>query len=104
WSWMRDNSEGNVSGDVVTGDMCGTHVERCCYHTPLRIAGTMALCNLVIYTVCVPWLMAAGSFELSAGLTKGVAPFLIGDVVKIVIAAGLLPATWALVRRIRGTE
>jgi biotin transport system substrate-specific component len=30
-----------------------------------------------------------------------VTPFLLGDALKVALAAGLLPASWALVRRIR---
>lgn len=109
--WFSDGSAGltaasagYILGYVFAGAMVGALAARGGDRTPLRMAGTMAMGNLLIYAFGVPWLMAAASFDLTTGLTKGVAPFLIGDAVKIAIAAGLLPATWALVRKIRGQE
>jgi biotin transport system substrate-specific component len=63
----------------------------------VRTAGTMVLGNVVIYAFGVPWLMASTGFDLSTAFAKGVTPFLIGDALKIVVAAGLLPLTWKLV-------
>jgi biotin transport system substrate-specific component len=36
---------------------------------------------------------------LASGLELGVTPFLAGDALKILLAAGLLPGAWALVGR-----
>ena len=38
--------------------------------------------------------------RLAAGLAAGVTPFLIGDAIKIALAAGLLPAAWKVVERV----
>jgi biotin transport system substrate-specific component len=59
----------------------------------------MILGNLVIYAVGVPWLGFAAGFGPAEALAKGLVPFLIGDAVKIALAAGLLPAAWRLVGR-----
>jgi len=40
---------------------------------------------------------------LSTALAKGVVPFLIGDVIKILLAAGLLPGTWKLINSRRNS-
>ncbi len=55
------------------------------------LAGT-----LVIYLCGAGWLSLLLDFEKA--LTLGVLPFLIGDAVKIVLAALALPAAWRLVR------
>ncbi|SFP28414.1 biotin transport system substrate-specific component [Amycolatopsis arida] len=94
-------SAGYVVGFVFAAALVGALAGRGGDRTPLRTAGTMALGNLVIYAVGVPWLMATASLDLTGGLAKGVLPFLVGDALKIAVAAGLLPATWALVRRFR---
>ena len=53
--------------------------------------------NLLIYLVAVPWLaFFTGSLWLA--LTKGMLPFLPGDLLKITLAAVALPGGWALVR------
>jgi biotin transport system substrate-specific component len=67
----------------------------------LTAAAAMALGSVVVLAGGWAWLAfalgsAARAFEL------GVAPFLVGDVVKIALAAALLPAGWALLGRRRG--
>ena len=51
----------------------------------------MVLGNLVIYAFGVPWLAAALDVDLRTALEVGAWPFLIGDALKIALAAGLLP-------------
>jgi biotin transport system substrate-specific component len=60
----------------------------------------MALGNLAIYACGVPWLMGFAHLSLGKALALGVVPFLAGDAIKIAVAAGLLPASWKLVRRV----
>jgi biotin transport system substrate-specific component len=63
--------------------------------------GAMFVGNVVIYLVGVPWLMRATGLGLEAALAFGVTPFLIGDALKLLGAAALLPAAWRLVDRTR---
>lgn len=65
--------------------------------------GAMAIGNAVIYLFGVPWLAMALGVDLWTGLEKGFYPFLIGDAIKLALAAGLLPAGWWLVKR-RSTD
>ena len=44
-------------------------------------------------------LMQAAGFSLTAALEKGLAPFVVGDTLKLLAAAGLLPLAWRLVRK-----
>ena len=67
--------------------------------TVLRTAGTITLGLLVIYAFGPPWLMATLHVGLAQGLALGVTPFLLGDAIKVALAAGLLPTTWRLIRR-----
>jgi biotin transport system substrate-specific component len=59
----------------------------------------MLIGNVVIYLIGVPWLMAVAHFDLATGIAKGVTPFLIGDAVKLVLAAAAFPAAWWIVGR-----
>jgi biotin transport system substrate-specific component len=86
---------GFIAASALVGALANLGGDR----TPLRTVGTMVLGNLVIYAVGVPWLMAATGMDLRAALLAGAVPFLVGDALKIALAAGLLPGTWALVRR-----
>jgi len=91
---------GYVIGFVVAATLVGWLAQRGGDRTVVKTIVTMVLGNLVIYAVGVSWLMGSTGMDLQAGLTAGMTPFLLGDAIKVVAAAGLLPATWALVRRV----
>jgi biotin transport system substrate-specific component len=59
----------------------------------------MIIGNLAIYSVGVTWLKYAIDSTWVTALQLGVVPFLIGDAVKIALAAGLLPLTWVGLRK-----
>lgn len=52
--------------------------------------------TLVIYAVGVTWLAAFIGFDKA--LVGGLYPFIIGDLIKLVLAAIALPSAWALVK------
>ena len=89
-------SFGYVIGFVVAAGVVGFLAERGATRGILRTAGVMVIGNLVIYAVGVPWLMAVAHISFTQALALGVVPFLIGDAIKIAIAAGLFPAAWRL--------
>lgn len=64
----------------------------------LTAAAAMFLGSLVILAGGWAWL-ALASGAAGRAFQLGVAPFLVGDVVKIGLAAAALPAGWALLRR-----
>ncbi len=61
--------------------------------------GAMVIGNLAIYLLGVPWLMAATSRDLAWGIQNGMFPFLVGDALKLAVAAALLPVGWWVVNR-----
>jgi biotin transport system substrate-specific component len=64
----------------------------------LTAAAAMALGSLVILACGWAWL--ALTFGGTQAFRLGVAPFLPGDVIKIALAAAVLPSGWALLRRL----
>jgi biotin transport system substrate-specific component len=62
---------------------------------------TMVLGNLVIYAFGFVWLQHATHFTAEQTWYAGVRPFLPGDAIKILLAAGVLPAAWKLVDAVR---
>jgi biotin transport system substrate-specific component len=93
-------SFGYLIGFVVSGALVGWLAERGGDRTVLRTAGTMILGNIVIYAIGVTYLMQFLDVSLGTALTLGFTPFIIGDLIKIAVAAGLFPAAWKLVRRV----
>ncbi len=61
----------------------------------------MFLGEVVLYGVGVPWLMSSLGVPLEKGLEFGLYPFVIGDTLKLLAAAALLPGAWKLARRDR---
>jgi len=59
----------------------------------------MLLGHIVIYVFGISWLMASIDVGLQDALTLGLAPFVIGDTIKLLLAAGALPLAWRLVGR-----
>jgi biotin transport system substrate-specific component len=64
----------------------------------------MLVGTVLIYAIGVPWLMANAHMTISSALSAGVRPFVAGDVLKVLLAAGLLPAAWWGVGRVRGRQ
>jgi len=100
-SGWRLASFGYIAGFVIAAALVGRLAERGADRKVVPTALAMVLGNVVIYALGVPVLMGAAGYSLEAGIRLGVVPFLLTDALKIVAAAGILPAAWALVRRVR---
>lgn len=61
--------------------------------------GATFLGNLAIYAIGLPWLAAVTGFGPVETIEKGLLPFVIGDVIKFVLAALVFPAAWWVVGR-----
>jgi biotin transport system substrate-specific component len=94
---------GYLLGMVAAAALVGALARRGWDRTPLRVIPTMVLGNLVIYGFGVSWLAASLNLSPAHAVDLGMRPFLLGDALKIAVAAGLLPAAWLLVGR-RGRE
>lgn len=62
----------------------------------------MLLGHIVIYAFGISWLMASIDVGLEGALVLGLAPFVIGDTIKLLLAAGALPLAWRLVGKTEG--
>ena len=65
----------------------------------LTAAAAMAIGSLLILLGGWAWLMISLNATPLQAFKLGVGPFLLGDVVKIVLAAAVLPTGWALLKR-----
>lgn len=89
-------SFGYVIGFVLAATLVGALARRGADRTVLGTIGAMVVGNVVIYAVGVPYLALAIDVDLVAAVGLGLTPFLVGDGLKILLAAGLLPAAWRL--------
>ncbi|GAB2589755.1 biotin transporter BioY [Microlunatus antarcticus] len=95
-------SFGYVVGFVAAAWLAGRLAEAGADRKVLKSAGLLVLGNVVIYAFGVTGLAASTGMGITTALAKGVAPFLVGDLIKVVVAAALLPAAWKLVGTRRG--
>ncbi|MDR2453928.1 MAG: biotin transporter BioY [Bifidobacteriaceae bacterium] len=90
---------GYAVGYIAAAALAGRAAERGWDRSPGATLGVMAAGSALIYLVGVPYLVAAANLGWAAGLSQGVAPFLLGDLIKAALAAAVLPAVWRLAGR-----
>jgi biotin transport system substrate-specific component len=61
--------------------------------------GAMLVGSVVIYAIALPWLKAVTGMTWQQTIDTGLLPFLIGDVLKAILAAVLFPVAWWVVGR-----
>jgi biotin transport system substrate-specific component len=96
-------SFGYIVGFVAAAWLVGRLAERGADRRVLLTIAMMVLGNLIIYVFGVAGLMVIADMSLEKALTLGVLPFLIGDAIKILLAAVLLPGTWKLINSRRSS-
>jgi biotin transport system substrate-specific component len=104
WDVLKFSSAtgGYLVGMLVAAAVVGWLADRGWDRNAVRSLPAMVLGNLLIYAFGFFWLQHALSLTANQAWHLGVRPFLPGDAVKILLAAGLLPAAWKVVDRIRG--
>ncbi|MCW2761103.1 MAG: biotin biosynthesis protein BioY [Marmoricola sp.] len=87
-------SFGYVIGFVFAAGIVGALASRGGDRSPLRTIGTMLLGNAVVYLFGLAYLMYDLNIGLGTAWDIGMKNYLLGDALKILLAAGLLPVVW----------
>jgi biotin transport system substrate-specific component len=103
WDVLKFSSAtgGYLVGMLVAAGLVGWLADRGWDRKASRSLPTMILGNVVIYAIGATWLAHALGVGAQQAWDLGVKDFLVGDALKILLAAGLLPAGWKLVDAIR---
>ena len=88
---------GYLFGFVIAAWLVGMLAERGWDRNVFTTAIAMLLGNVVLYIPGLIWL--AGFIGAKEAITGGLIPFILGDGLKIALAAVVLPSAWLLVRR-----
>jgi biotin transport system substrate-specific component len=92
-------SGGYLVGFILAGAVVGRLAELGWDRHMAGALGAMAIGNVIIYVFGIPWLMASTGMNLQAALNAGLVPFVITDLIKLVLAAGVFPLAWWVVGR-----
>ncbi|MCL4423394.1 MAG: biotin transporter BioY [Actinobacteria bacterium] len=90
-------SFGYVVGFIASAALCGYLAERRADRTWKTSAPAMVAGEAVMYTIGVAWLAVSMHVGIARALALGFTPFIIGDAIKALLAASLLPVAWKLV-------
>jgi biotin transport system substrate-specific component len=90
---------GYLWGFVVAGYVVGLLAERKWDRGIGSSLGAMFVGEVIIFAFGVTWLSQALGLPLQDALEAGLYPFVVGDVIKLAIAAGVLPAAWRALAR-----
>ncbi|TNC53042.1 biotin transporter BioY [Rubellimicrobium rubrum] len=111
-SYMMGASGGYLVGYVLATVLLGALARRGWDRSMGWMALAMLLGNVAIYLPGVAWIqhvIAAGAFDPAAyasvwdqTMVWGVTPYLVGDAMKLALAALLLPSAWKLLGSTRG--
>ena len=100
---------GYLWGFIVASGVVGFLSRRRWDRTFGSAIGAMVLAEVVLYAIGLPWLSRALSIAgfpstLEDTLAAGLYPYIVGDVLKLLAAAALLPGAWWLLERLRPRE
>ncbi len=85
---------GYIIGFILAAALVGWLAEREWDRKILKALATFAAGSLAVFAVGLPWLAIALHLDLQQTLLAGFYPFIIGGIIKAVVAAGLLPLAW----------
>ena len=98
WAYMMGPTGGYLLGFFVSAIVLGQLAEMGWGKSLASTAAAMVIGNVVIYAFGVFWL--SQMIGLEKAFQFGLAPFIYGDLLKIVIAAGLMPFAWKAVQKL----
>lgn len=101
WEVIAGPTGGYIIGFVVAAFVVGWLSERGFDRNPLSAVVAMASGNVIVYVFGLPWL---DHFFPGQALEFGLYPFVLGDSAKLLLAASILPAGWAVLRYVPGYE
>ena len=104
WSVATGATMGYLIGFILAAGVCGWIASRGEDRKFLSAAGSMVVGNVIIYALGVTWLAHSIHVSISKAIELGLTPFLIGDSVKVLIAAALLPAAWWGVKKAQAQD
>ena len=102
WAYMSGSTGGYLVGFVLALLVLGAAANKGWDRSVLTLVPVLVAANALIYVLGMAWLSYLYGMDIPTAFAKGVAPFLIGDALKVALTALLLPSAWAVVKRVKG--
>ena len=93
---------GYLAGFVLAAALVGFLAERGWAKSSLGVISAFVLGNAVIYALGLPWLQFALKASWADTIAWGFTPFIVGDLLKLIAAAFVLPGAYLLVKKVKG--
>lgn len=93
-AYMLGTTGGYLAGFVVMAAIVGWAADRGFDRNPVKLFGVMLAANAVMLTMGFAWLAVLIGAEKAWAL--GVVPFIVPDLIKVALAAAIVPAVWSL--------
>ena len=93
-AYMLGTTGGYLAGFVAMAAIVGWAADRGFDRNPIKLFGVMLAANAIMLTMGFAWLATLIGAEKAWAF--GVAPFIVGDLIKVALAAALVPAVWSL--------
>ena len=90
---------GYLIGFIVAAAIVGRLAELGWDRNILGAIGAMLIANAAIYVIGVPWLAVTAGYGPEEAIQKGFLSFVVGDAIKLALAAAAFPVAWWFVGR-----
>ncbi len=98
-AYMLGTTGGYLAGFVAMAAIAGWAADRGFDRNPFKLFGAFMVAEVVMMTMGFAWL--AVLIGADKAWQFGVVPFVVGDLIKVALAASLVPAVWSIVARFR---
>ena len=95
-AYMVGTTGGYLAGFLVMAAVAGWAADRGWDRSPVKLFGAMLVAEAMMLSMGFAWLANFIGFEKA--WMFGVQPFLAADLIKVALAAAIMPAIWGLVR------
>jgi biotin transport system substrate-specific component len=99
WAQISGASGGYLIGFILAAALTGRLAEQRWDRRFSSALGAILTGNLIIFLVGLPWLALVLDTNLEKTLEYGLYPFIPGEILKLYLAAALLPTAWRLVAK-----
>lgn len=98
-AYMLGTTGGYLAGFVAMAAIAGWAADRGFDRNPFKLFGAFMVAEVVMMAMGFAWL--AVLIGADKAWQFGVAPFVVGDLIKVALAASLVPAIWSILARFR---